>query len=91
MKKLLLKIVDTEDFKRYLDEIRHNWLKTLSVLGFTLIPMFLVLDYFMIPAQQFSNFAIYRGIGTFLILSQYILLRLTKPSPIHFFMDFSFR
>jgi signal transduction histidine kinase len=90
MKKLLLKIVDTEDFKRYLDEIRHNWLKTLSVLGFTLIPMFLVLDYFMIPAQQFSNFAIYRGIGTLLILSQYILLRLTKPSPYTLFHGFFF-
>jgi signal transduction histidine kinase len=73
---------DTEDFKQYLEEIRHNWLKTLSVLGFTLIPLFLVLDYFMIPEDLFINFAFYRGIVTVLILSQYIILRFTKPSPL---------
>ncbi|HRG77285.1 MAG TPA: ATP-binding protein [Leptospiraceae bacterium] len=90
MKKLLPKFVDTHEFKYYLEEIRHNWLKTLSVLGFTLIPLFLVLDYFMIPNELFGNFAFYRSIVTVLILSQYILLRFTKPSPYTLFHGYFF-
>ncbi|EMJ96016.1 ATP-binding protein [Leptospira alstonii] len=71
---------DVENFRTYLADIRHSWLKTLCILGFTLIPLFIALDYFMIPADRFKNFVFYRTIATILILIQYLILRLTKPS-----------
>ena len=71
---------DTEDFKDYLNGIRHSWLKTMCILGFTLTPLFLALDYFMIHEGRLANFAIYRGAVTFLVLAQYAVLRSTKPS-----------
>ncbi len=77
---------EERDFEGYMDEIRHGWLKTLCALGFTLIPVFYVLDYFMIPGGNLGNFAIYRGVVTCAVLLQYLLLRKTQPSefaPLH--------
>ncbi|XDD51653.1 ATP-binding protein [Leptospira sp. WS92.C1] len=71
---------DLDNFKTYLDDIRHSWLKTLCILGFTLIPLFIALDYFMIPEERFKNFVFYRTIATILILIQYSILCLTKSS-----------
>ncbi|MDH4198980.1 MAG: Hpt domain-containing protein [Spirochaetia bacterium] len=86
MKNSKSNIPDTDDFKEYLNDIRHSWLKTLTVLGFVLIPLFLVLDYFMIPPEWLKNFAFWRALITCLLVLQYGLLRITKPSryaPLH--------
>jgi HPt (histidine-containing phosphotransfer) domain-containing protein len=80
MKKKNSNAADSPDFKLYLDDIRHSWLKTLAILGFTLIPLFLVLDYFMLPGERFENFVIYRSVVTVLVIAQYLVLRVTKPS-----------
>src|SRR5688572_15840263 len=81
-------VSDTTAFKDYLDGIRHSWLKTLCILGSVLIPLFLVLDYFMIPADKLKSFAVYRGAVTVLIAIEYFLLRMTRASryaPLHGF------
>lgn len=65
----------------YLDQLVHDWLKTLYVLGFTLIPIFFVLDVFMMPPDLLRRFAAYRMTATAIIIAQYILIRNTRPSP----------
>ncbi len=64
----------------YLQLITHDWLRTLTMLGFTLIPVFFILDYFMLPMENLSRFAIYRGVVTGVILLQSFTIRLTPAS-----------
>ena len=40
------------EYDRYLEYIVHDWLQTLTILGFTLIPIFFILDYFMLPTEN---------------------------------------
>ena len=67
-------------FEAYRDGIIHDWSKTVTMLGVTLIPLFLVLDYFTMPGELLHRFAWYRGIATVAVLLQYFALRATKPS-----------
>jgi serine phosphatase RsbU (regulator of sigma subunit) len=67
-------------FRRYLDELIHSWSKTLTALGFTLIPLFLLLDAVMMPRALLGQFGAYRLITTLVVLGQYLLLRYTRPS-----------
>jgi len=72
--------IETEDFKIYLNDLRHDWLKVLTILGFTLTPVFLLLDYFMIPHEKFLSFTYSRSTITLLLFLQYIFLRKTQAS-----------
>lgn len=67
-------------FDLYIDALTHDWLKTLTALGFTLVPLFLILDYFTMPAEKLKTFAIYRGAATGLMLLQHFWVRRTAPS-----------
>lgn len=67
-------------FQRYLDGLVHSWLGTVSALGFTLVPLFLVLDFFMAPPGLLPRFVLYRGIATGVCLGIYGLLRRTQPT-----------
>jgi phosphoserine phosphatase RsbU/P len=64
----------------YLDTIVHDWCKTLTILGFSLIPIFYILDTFMMPRELLPRFAIYRSVTTAIVLGQYFLVRTTRPS-----------
>lgn len=63
----------------YLQTIIHQWSKTLTAFGFTLIPIFFVLDYFMIPGVLLMRFAIYRAVTTGIVVAQFFVIRGTKP------------
>src|SRR5512140_2394379 len=64
----------------FLDALLQDWAKTLSILAFTLVPLFFVLDNFMMPRELLPRFAWYRGICTALVIGQYLFLRVTRPS-----------
>lgn len=67
-------------FEEYRDALTHDWLKTLTALGFTLVPLFLILDYFTQPPQLLSRFVLYRGLATALMLVQSFWVRRTPAS-----------
>jgi len=64
----------------YMVEIIHTWSKTLAALGFVLVPLFFVLDWFVMPAELLRRFAIYRFAGTAIVFAQYLVLHYTKPT-----------
>lgn len=68
------------DFEKYLNSIIHEWSKVLTTLAFTLVPIFFLLDFFMMPNELIPRFGVYRLISTIIALIQYFILRKTKPS-----------
>jgi len=74
---------DATNSREYLNIIIHEWLKTLSIISLTLIPLFFVLDFVIIPESPeklLSKFASYRILSMLFILAQYLMLRYMKPS-----------
>lgn len=68
------------EFQDYLNDILHDWLRTLTALACALVPAFAVLDYFTMPADLLFRFGLYR-LGLFLLLAiQLVMVRNTKPS-----------
>jgi len=72
--------IDADDFAAYRIGIIHDWLRTLTALAIVLVPLFFVLDYFMMPAGLLPRFAVYRLISTVLALAQFLIVRNTPPS-----------
>jgi len=72
--------IDANDFADYRNGIMHDWLSTLTALAVVLVPLFFILDYFMMPAGLLSRFAIYRLISTVLALAQFLVVRNTQPA-----------
>jgi sigma-B regulation protein RsbU (phosphoserine phosphatase) len=81
MNKQREKFLDATDFDEYLQLVTHDWLRTLTVLGFTLIPIFFILDYFMLPRENLLRFGTYRVVVTGVILLQSLFIKLTRASP----------
>ena len=71
---------DVHEFEKYLSSIIHDWLKTLTALAFILVPVFFILDYFIIPPKHLQSFGIYRLICTLILIIQYVVICQTKPS-----------
>ncbi|MCE9499164.1 MAG: PP2C family protein-serine/threonine phosphatase [Leptospira sp.] len=75
-----------QDFEKYLQGIVREWTQVLTLLAATLIPFFLLLDYFTQPPELHIRFSIYRGATTVLVLLEYLLIRFTIPNryyPLH--------
>ena len=71
---------DAVEFQDYLNDIIHDWLRTLTTLACALIPAFFILDYFTMPAALLPRFGLYR-LGLALLLAlQLVLIRNTAPS-----------
>ncbi|MFZ5468102.1 MAG: PP2C family protein-serine/threonine phosphatase [Myxococcota bacterium] len=68
-------------FALYRDGLIHSWSRIVTTLGFCLIPLFFVLDYFTMPAELLSKFFWYRLVVTVAVLAQYLVIRKTQPSP----------
>jgi len=66
-------------WNQYIQSIIHEWSKTLTMLGFTLIPLFFVLDCFMIPQQHLPRFALYRAVTTAIVVAQHVVVRVRAP------------
>jgi serine phosphatase RsbU (regulator of sigma subunit) len=75
-----VRVAPREAFEEYVWSISHQWSRTLTALGFTLIPLFLVLDYYTMPVELLTRFALYRATTTIVVIAQYAVLRATKPS-----------
>jgi phosphoserine phosphatase RsbU/P len=67
-------------FERYLDTIIHAWSKTLTALGFILVPLFFLLDAVMMPRGLLWQFGVYRLCTTLIVFGQYFVLNYTRPS-----------
>lgn len=67
-------------FHKYMDNIIHSWSKTLAVLGVILVPAFFILDFFTMPEELLSTFAMYRISATAIIIFQFFFIKFTKPS-----------
>ena len=76
---------DVTEFRPYLNSIIHSWLRILLILGIIFVPLFVVLDYFMMPKELLLRFGIYRFIATLVIIVQYVFLHWIKPEkPPHY-------
>ena len=73
-------IIGAKDFDQFLNRIIHDWLKTLTFLVIALVPLFFILDYFIVPKDLLKQVGIYRLIATLIVIIQYFIIRLTKPS-----------
>ena len=72
--------IGARDFDQFLNRIIHDWLKTLTFLVITLVPLFFILDFFIVPKDLLKQVGIYRLIATLIVIIQYLIIRLTKPS-----------
>ncbi len=75
-----LPVNETLDFNSYLNYVLHQWLKTLTMLGYTLVPFFFILDYFTAPRELVLRFGLYRLLSVAVIVTQYFIIRFTKPN-----------
>ncbi len=76
-------IQESFDFIEYQNAILHSWLRTLTILGYTLVPIFFILDIVTIPSENkdlLPRFGIYRLVSTVFIIAQFIIINKTKPS-----------
>ncbi len=76
--------IDAEDFDQFLNRIIHDWLKTLSFLAISLVPLFFILDYFIVPKNLLPQVGVYRLIATLIVMAQYMTIRLTQPSKLSY-------
>jgi len=71
---------DADQFESYLSSIIHEWLKTLTILAFLMVPAFLILDYFIMPKELLQRFVMYRSVSTLIVIIQYAIVRQTRAS-----------
>jgi sigma-B regulation protein RsbU (phosphoserine phosphatase) len=72
--------IESNNFVRYQNGILHDWLRTLTALALALVPLFFILDMFMMPAALLPRFGIYRLFSSLWVLAQFIIVRKTSPS-----------
>lgn len=81
------------EFFEYLDFLLHSWLKTLAILGFTLVPAFFLLDIFIIPEHAkdlLPRFGLYRFVVTVILILQYFVIKKTEASRFSFLHGYFF-
>ena len=77
-------IIDAKDFSSFLNRIIHDWLKTLTFLVITLVPLFFILDIFIVPKELLFKVGAYRCIATLIVVLQYLIIRNSVPSKFSF-------
>ncbi|MGO8693316.1 MAG: PP2C family protein-serine/threonine phosphatase [Rectinemataceae bacterium] len=73
------KAIEAGDFDAYRDAIIHGWLHTLTAMATILVPIFFVLDIFIMPSSLLPRFGLYRLVSTLLALAQALLVRASRP------------
>lgn len=81
---------DITGFRPYLNSIIHSWSKILLLLGIIFVPLFIVLDYFMLPKELLLRFVIYRFMTTCIIFVQYFIIRASKPGKASYYHGYFF-
>ncbi|HEY0880507.1 MAG TPA: SpoIIE family protein phosphatase [Archangium sp.] len=74
----------------YVQGLVHDWSRSLTAVGFSLIPIFFILDFFIMPPKLLTKFALYRLVATGLVLGQHLIIRHTKPSRFSILHGFAF-
>ncbi len=69
-----------EAFRLHLDGLLHVWFGTAVIIAGLLVPSFVILDWFAMPRVYFARLLTLRVLATALLLVQWILIRLTRPS-----------
>jgi len=82
--------LEPQTLESYMQDLVHDWLRTLTTLGFTLIPVFYVLDTFMMPRELLPRFAMYRFVTTAITLAQFFIVRHTRSSRYSFLHGYFF-
>ncbi len=67
-------------FQLHLDTLLHGWFGTAVMMTWILVPSFLVLDWFAMPQEAFWRLATYRAVATALLVIQWFVIRMTRPS-----------
>ena len=77
-------------FDDYVQALIHLQAKTLTALGVVFIPVFFILDFFVMPPALLGRFAVYRLVATALVLLQHVLVRRTSPSAFSVWHGYAF-
>jgi serine phosphatase RsbU (regulator of sigma subunit) len=72
-------------YDEYLIRLIHEWSKALYMVGFILVPMFIVLDYFTMPQELLVRFFFWRVGVTVALVIQYFVVRITRPGSFSYF------
>lgn len=67
-------------FEIYREGLTHRASASVAILGGLLIPLFFILDAFVMPGDLLGRFAVYRAAVTGLILLTWVAIRWTQPS-----------
>ncbi len=76
--------LDVAEFDTYLVTIIHQWLRTLTGLGFTLVPLFFILDCIVAPSDLVLRFGVYRLLCSVIVFLQYLVIRNTPPAKLSY-------
>jgi hypothetical protein len=76
--------LNISDFEIFRNNILHQWLRTLTMLGYTLVPLFFILDYLSAPIELLHDFALLRLFSVVIIVIQNLIIRNTNPGRFSF-------
>jgi sigma-B regulation protein RsbU (phosphoserine phosphatase) len=68
-----------DSITEYLYKIVHSWSTWLNIFSFSLIPLFFILDYFIMPSELLFRFAIYRLSATVFAIAHFFIVKNLKP------------
>jgi serine phosphatase RsbU (regulator of sigma subunit) len=68
-----------EAFRRYQEGLVHAWMGTVLAIGYTLVPLFFLLDVLTVPRELLPRFAVLRGVSTLFCLVLFRVLRRLRP------------
>ena len=71
-------------FRVYHDALVHQFTGSVAMLAAALVPLFLVLDWFMIPRALFRDFVEIRAVVTVVVAIQFLAIRVTRPTRFSF-------
>jgi phosphoserine phosphatase RsbU/P len=71
---------EKKELEAYISGVIHEWSRTLTLLGITLIPLFFILDVFMMPRELLPRFGVYRLVTVVIVIGQHAVLRASKPN-----------
>ncbi|EPG75309.1 SpoIIE-like protein phosphatase domain protein [Leptospira fainei serovar Hurstbridge str. BUT 6] len=74
-----------QSFQKFVWTLEKKWIQIVCVLGFTLVPIFGGLDYFIIPReyldQNLTYFLTLRAAASVIVFIQFIILKYSNPNP----------
>ena len=66
-------------FGTYLNRTLHDWLRVLTTRASVLVPMFFILDTFIVPNDVLLQIGLFRLVSTAILIVQYLIIKQTPP------------